>query len=86
MTVDLSIRPEVKPKPYMTVIPERWPRQKLHSTIGQAKAAATTPGHRYVGRDQVAKDVAIYEWNSSTEEWDLLYELHTGDFMPWRKK
>lgn len=83
---DLSIRPEQAPKPYMTVIPTRSPRQKLHGTIGQAKAAATTPGYIYAPRDCAKKDVAIYEWNSATEQWDLLYELRAGDQLPWRKK
>ena len=81
---DLSIRPEQNPKPYMTVIPERNPRQKLHGTIGQAKAAATTPGRIYAPRDYAKKDVAIYEWNSETESWDLLYEIRAGEKLPWR--
>lgn len=98
--VDLSIRPEQAPKPYMTVIPARFPRQKLHATLGQAKNAAsyfTYHSHgryvdagngdkRYVYDTHFGCDVAIYKWNGAIEEWYLLYELHPGDEVPWRQK
>ncbi len=79
--VDMSLRPEQKDKPYMTIIPWRSPKQKLHNTIGQVKNALVYMNNY---NDRIGRDAAAYEWNSETQEWDLLWEVHRGDKVPWR--
>lgn len=93
----------VSVKPYLTIVPTRStaPKQKTHANLGQAKNAINyavdeqtamstlydrkngvwTKGHSTV-------DMAIYEWDSTINDWKLLYDIPIGttkDTLPWKK-
>jgi hypothetical protein len=73
----------VKSFPYLTVIPDRRPVQKVHTGLGQAKNAIL---FRDYGRG-IPRDCQVYEW--SNEGWTLLWDIPAGatrDEMPWNVK
>lgn len=77
------MKPKLTPYIYLTIIPRRWPEQKMHADLGHAKSAVSyNCGHRR-GTNQ---DMAIYEWKN--DEWVLLWEIPEGteyEDLPWRK-
>jgi hypothetical protein len=75
MTVET---PEIAP--YLTIIPDRAPRQKSHASLGQAKKAVLFR----LGLEGLSIDVRVYKWTSGG--WDLLWEIKKGTLreeMPW---
>jgi hypothetical protein len=64
--------------PYMTDVPGRNIKVKVHKTIGQAKNAILGSHPR---------DTAlIYQWDSVADAWAVLFEVEPGtpkDQMPW---
>lgn len=79
--MDTNLAPvAVKVSPYLTVIPDRRPKQKTHANLGQAKNAI-----QYRMRSNVTYiDMAVYEWKN--DEWSLLWEIPKGtgkDDLPW---
>lgn len=66
---------------YKTVVERRWPREKLHSALGHAKAAIAYSAWSGVRGGQ------LYELRHGA--WDLLYDVPAGasyNDLPWRKK
>ncbi len=66
---------------YMTIIPDRWPRRKIHTSIGQAKNAIG-----YTLRYNQARGGEL--WEIAEPENILLYSVPPGthaDDLPWRK-
>lgn len=81
---DLVVAPRTEvPKAYAwkTIIEDRWPREKLHKTLGLARSAFSAAGYR-------ARPGKLYELRGDNE-WHLLFEsdgrMSTSD-LPWRKK
>jgi hypothetical protein len=70
--------------PYLTVIPDRLPKQKVHASLGHAKNAIN---YRDQWRTGIPSDCVIFEWKD--DAWQVLYEIpkgtHGGD-MPWNKE
>jgi hypothetical protein len=81
-----------KPKPYITVIEDRRPREKAHSNIGQAKNAVGLQwwsGEKLIevidgiatGRSKYVNRVRggqVWWLNPNTAELELLYDIPTG--------
>lgn len=71
---------EPKIMPYLTLIPNRNPRQKQHTDLGQAKKAIL---YR-LDQGATIVDARIYRW--SNHGWELLYTIPAGTTrgaMPW---
>lgn len=78
-----------KPKPYVTVIEGRRPREKAHSSLGQAKNAVGYNWGRGVNLIEVIDGIAtgrskhaygvrggqVWWMNPLTEELELLYDI-----------
>jgi hypothetical protein len=81
--VRTPLTPDVKSRPYLSIIPTRSPEQKTHTSLGHAKNAVNNKiwsgySHRH--------DMAIYEWVDN--DWKLLYDIPAGtteNNLPWRK-
>ena len=76
--------PEIMP--YLTSIPDRVPRQKPHTALGQAKKAVLFRlGYNpFTGQEELLVDCNIYEWTSTG--WSPLYTIKAGttrEAMPW---
>jgi len=70
--------------PYLTVIPDRRPVQKVHRNIGQAKNAVSYRDSFYTG---IPCDIQVYEWKR--DHWTLLWDIPAGtksSQMPWKIK
>lgn len=89
---DLTPTP-VKATPYLTVIPDRFPRQKVHAKRGHAHAALSQrvssfrmdDGNGYTYR--LHASAALYEFRDG--DWRLLWEGKRGDVIdrgapPWK--
>lgn len=74
------IEPTLYPKPiitpYLTIIPNRRPVQKLHVGLGHAKNALTYDSSKYGTL-----------WEMIDGEWKLLYTVEKGETWnpPWRQ-
>jgi hypothetical protein len=75
-----TLKPAIS-TPYLSVCPDRSPRQKVHTNLGHAKNAVAY-------RDQWGHGLhaacQIYEWKDN--EWSLLYDVPAGtrsNNMPW---
>ncbi|AYN59113.1 hypothetical protein HOU52_gp27 [Arthrobacter phage Yang] len=90
---DLTPKP-IKATPFLTVIADRHPRQKAHTTRGHAHAALSQRASAFRMDDgkgyarRLYTDVALYEWRD--EDWRLLWEGKRGDVIdraapPWKK-
>lgn len=69
--------------PYLTVIPDRIPQQKVHKNIGQAKNAVSYRASLHYKRG-IPNDCQVYEWKDS--QWVILWDIPAGtevDEMPW---
>lgn len=78
-----TLTPDVKIRPYLTILPYRSPEQKIHTTLGSAKSAVS---YNCGDRRGTNQDMAIYEWKN--DEWVLLWEIPEGTMyedLPWRK-
>jgi len=74
----------IKATPYLSVIPDRHPRQKVHANLGHAKNAVI---YRDQWRRGIPEDCVIFEWKN--DQWQVLYEIPKGtrgDAMPWQVK
>lgn len=80
---------DLKPKtpaapPFLTIIPSREPREKVHLNIGHAKNAVSQKVHYTRG---AWTDMAIFRQNDG--EWQLLYAIDEGtqyEGVPWVKE
>jgi hypothetical protein len=66
--------------PYLTIIPDRAPRQKSHASLGQAKKAVLNR----LSIEGLSTDIRVYKWADSG--WQLLWEIKKGTLreeMPW---
>jgi hypothetical protein len=82
MTLRTPLTPDVKSRPYLTIIPNRIPQQKTHTSLGNAKNAISYK----VERNGTQWDMAVYEWVDG--EWSLLWDIPEGTKeheLPWRK-
>lgn len=68
-----ALKPRTKQPPYLTVIEDRSPREKAHTSRGLAHSAIK--GRFYSGR--VGASMALYVW--SEDHWELLHELTKGE-------
>lgn len=77
MTVEA---PEILP--YLTLVPDRTPRQKAHTSLGQAKKAVL---FRLDINDKLKYPCRIYKWSGLG--WELLWDIPADTTrldMPWR--
>lgn len=66
--------------PYLTIIPDRNPRQKAHTHLGQAKKAVL---YRLI-RDELSVPCMVYQWTA--KGWETLWNIPAGTDrkdMPW---
>lgn len=71
--------PHPKPMPYLSIIPDRRPIQKLHANVGHAKNAINGRG----GPHGALVPMQVYEYVDN--DWVLLYDIKKGDVEPpWR--
>lgn len=66
--------------PYLTIIPDRVPRQKAHMTLGQAKKAVLFR----LQDEALSTPVKAYKWTDSG--WELMWDITEGtrrEAMPW---
>lgn len=78
-----------KIQPYLTIIPSRRPKQKLHSTRGHAKLAIVNAVqcNGYWGQvKRSPSDIEAFEWKDG--EWAPLWSLPQGEFdvYPWEQE
>ena len=83
MSTVSSLRPEQPGRPYLTVIPDRTPREKVYTRLSHARAAIS-------GRYYMPRGAALYEWNEDANDWTLLFEVPPGERIargqfPWQK-
>lgn len=64
-------------QPYLTIIPNRYPQQKLHAKIGFAKNAFQNPWGYNTNRVGT-----LWEWVDGV--WELLYTVEREGNPPWR--
>lgn len=79
-----TLLPAIKVYPYLTICPDRRPKQKVHTSLGHAKNAIIARDNWGVG---LREDCAIYEWQDN--QWHLLFEIPKGTCsrsMPWHNK
>lgn len=76
----MTEKPEIMP--YLTIVPDRVPRQKAHANLGQTKKAVL-----FRLRDEaLSTPVKAYRWTDSG--WELMWDIAEGTLreeMPWRK-
>lgn len=68
-------------EPYLTVIPDRTPRQKAHTSLGQARKAVL---FRLDINDKLSLPCRIYKWSGLG--WELLWDIPADTerkAMPW---
>lgn len=68
--------------PYLTIIPDRVPRQKAHTNLGQTKKAVLFR----LREDALSTPVKVYKWTDSG--WELMWDIAEGTprgSMPWAK-
>lgn len=66
--------------PYLSIIPDRQPRRKLHEDIGQAKKAVL---YR-LNREKLSVPCRVFEWKGNS--WVELWNIEAGtarEDMPW---
>jgi hypothetical protein len=71
--------------PYLTIIPDRVPRQKAHTNLGQAKKAVLFR-LRDDGDEGLSTPIKVYKWTDSG--WELMWDIAEGtprEAMPWVK-
>lgn len=78
----------VKVTPYLTIIPGRLPRQKMHSTLGHAHNAINTAlwQGRNRGVDGSLEEMAVFQFTGV--EWVEIEHYPVGTKerdLPWRK-
>ena len=70
------------PHPYLTVIPDRSPRQKVHTDVQQARKAIL---YRVGGNaDTLKVGCKVYKWTA--QGWETLWDIPAGTdrkAMPW---
>jgi hypothetical protein len=79
---------------YLSYVPGRSIRAKYrgfkqHSGLGHAKSAIVNALIGYSYNRRTPHRMAIWEFNFSTHEWDLLYDIPAGTRdvdLPWRKE
>jgi len=74
----VSETPEIHP--YLTLIPDRAPRQKSHMSLGQAKKAVL---YR-LSHDVLTVPARVYRWTH--DGWELMWDIKEGthrEEMPW---
>lgn len=64
MSASPNLSPTPKATPYLTIIPDRSPVQKTHTSLGHAKNALTYDKRR---------EGTLWEWKDG--EWSLLYTV-----------
>lgn len=67
------------PVPYMTVIPGRTPKQKVHKRISDAKNAFDTTKYNRISYNR--PDNGITEHQEQTHGWGQLYEFKDGEWV-----
>lgn len=78
----LETGPVLAAPKYMTVIPSRRPKEKLHKSLGHVKNALN--GKFYSYARGAYEDMQAYEWIDNA--WVLLYDVKEGDAEPpWRE-
>lgn len=81
--LDTPLQP-AQATPYLTVIPDRLPKQKVHTNLGHAKNAIN---YRTDAWGQgTPSECLLYEWKD--DEWQLLYRVPAGTSkknLPWNK-
>lgn len=76
--------------PYLSVMENRSPEQKLHSNLGHAKNAIGQGGGYDYRNDKyvrMARGGQIYEWDPIHNEWKLLYDVPARtpvSELPWK--
>lgn len=73
-------KPEIMP--YLTIIPDRVPRQKVHVNLGQTKKAVLFR----LRNETLSTPVKAYRWTDSG--WELMWDIAEGttrEGMPWVK-
>ena len=74
--------------PYLTDVPLRRPRQKLHENLGHAKnSVAVMYGYDYDTGQRTVRGGQIYEWNPLHSQWELIYDVAyetPSDKLPWK--
>lgn len=78
---------------YLTYVPGRdawrkYPGFKQHRMLNHAKNAINNALSQYGWRKTSPHRMKIWEFNFSTNEWDLLYDIAPGtpiSELPWRK-
>ena len=76
----------LKIQPFLTVIPGRTPKQKLHANIGHAKLAIRN-AMPYSPTKGCYYDMQMFEWKDGA--WALLHDFPSGTTtleLPWVKK
>lgn len=93
MSANPSLSPTPRATPYLTIIPDRSPVQKVHTSLGHAKNALTYDKRR---------EGTLWEWNTEQGAWELLYTVtveyvkpplhearswgHWIQTVPWREE
>jgi hypothetical protein len=80
-----TLQPAIKVYPFLTVIPNRHPAQKLHTSLGHAKNAVHARMF-YVRNGGYATTVPIQLYKYENDDWVLLYDIPSGtrkDDLPW---
>lgn len=69
--------------PYLTVIPDRSPRKKVHESLAQARKAINYRSNHRMG---LPGTCFLYQWVDG-KGWETLHELPAGtrtEDLPWR--
>lgn len=69
--------------PFMTIIPDRNPKNKTHLTLGQAKKAVLV---RMSG-DELDVPCMVYKWEPTG--WERVWKIDAGtkrDDLPWHSR
>jgi hypothetical protein len=70
--------------PYLTLIPDRAPKQKAHMSLGQAKKAVLYRLHR----EALSIECLVYQWDSA-KGWVKMWDIPRGtrrEDMPWNSQ
>lgn len=77
-----QVLPGKREPEWATLIPDRSPEFKIHTSLGQAKNAMTVQYRDYAFRNHAMgfeTPVALYQWDSNAEQWRLRVEFKAGD-------
>jgi hypothetical protein len=84
-----TLTPKTQARPYLTIIPNRSPREKTHVNIGHAKNAVQAKmsyrGAYGYANYQTTVHIAVYEWLDN--QWSLLWDIPSGtpeSKLPWK--